>query len=224
MSRPRHALFAEDFREEPWWWHAAPPEIAGEPPALPPEVDLLVVGAGYTGLSGARTAASAGRSVLVLDSLALGAGASTMNAGFVGRVLKHGFRSLLASHGAAFAKEAYGEADNAFRRVFEVVGGEGMDCHLKRCGRFIGALTPEHLDDMTAEYEARQEHLGTQFQTVPRERVPEEIGSPRFCGGIVIPDLGSLHPAEYLHALLASARRAGATVVGHCPVRAVRPV
>ena len=77
---------------------------------------------------------------------------------------------------------------------------------------------------MRTEYDLRAEHLGTHYHVVPPDRVDRELGSEAYpAGGIVIPDLGSLHPALYHHGLLLAARREGATVVGHCPALAVRP-
>ena len=79
------SLFAEDFRTEPWWWHAAPrPEEAPAP--LPAETDVAIVGSGYTGLSCALTLARGGHDVAVLEADAPGFGASSRNAGFVGKV------------------------------------------------------------------------------------------------------------------------------------------
>jgi cation diffusion facilitator CzcD-associated flavoprotein CzcO len=49
-----------------YWWEAAPlTEIAHKPVA--PTSDVVIVGAGYTGLGAAITLARAGRSVQVFD-------------------------------------------------------------------------------------------------------------------------------------------------------------
>ena len=56
---------------KPYWqdgWSAGLPEIS-----LPTSVDVLIVGAGYTGLSAARETAKAGAATLVLDAAAIGA-------------------------------------------------------------------------------------------------------------------------------------------------------
>ena len=74
--------FHPDFKAEPYWWDAAPPEDAsGE--ALPERVDVLIVGSGFAGLSAALEAARAGVSVAVLDSGLLGGGASSRSGGMV---------------------------------------------------------------------------------------------------------------------------------------------
>ena len=58
----------DDFTTDPGWWEAARPWSSGEAP-LPAATDVLVVGAGYTGLSAALTPTEAGREVLVVDRL-----------------------------------------------------------------------------------------------------------------------------------------------------------
>ena len=62
------------------------------PPKLPlPErVDIAVIGAGFTGLSAARTLAKLGASVAVLESETVGWGASSRNGGMVLTGLKLG--------------------------------------------------------------------------------------------------------------------------------------
>src|SRR5258708_38465434 len=77
----------------PLWMHNADlPAPSSEP--LPSRVDVLVVGAGYTGLSAARETARAGRSTLVLDAGEFGAGCSSRNGGQVGYSIKPPFHSL----------------------------------------------------------------------------------------------------------------------------------
>ena len=71
------------MRLAPYWWDAAP-RVAQSPPPLPDQIDVLVIGAGYTGLCAALVLAKAGRSVLVCEAGFLGAGASTRNGGMLG--------------------------------------------------------------------------------------------------------------------------------------------
>jgi gamma-glutamylputrescine oxidase len=74
-------LFHDEFRIAPYWWDAAPPETSRV--ALPPSVDLVIVGSGYCGLSAAVEAARQGASVAVLDAAEIGAGGSTRSGGMV---------------------------------------------------------------------------------------------------------------------------------------------
>src|ERR1700730_15631969 len=86
----------------PLWMHNAPmPPPSAE--ALPSRVDVLVIGAGYTGLSAARETAAAGRATLVLDAGELGAGCSSRNGGQVAYSIKPSFDSLKAKFGADVA-------------------------------------------------------------------------------------------------------------------------
>ena len=55
------------FETQPYWWRAAPlTQTGAEPP--PRKADVLVIGAGFTGLSAALTLARAGRQVTVVDA------------------------------------------------------------------------------------------------------------------------------------------------------------
>src|ERR1700722_14180012 len=84
-----------------WMQNAHLPAPSSQP--LPSRVDVLVIGAGYTGLSAARETALAGRSTLVLDAGELGAGCSSRNGGQVAYSIKPSFNSLRAKFGADLA-------------------------------------------------------------------------------------------------------------------------
>lgn len=211
MEIPGQASPARALAATPYWWEDAPRPRLGERP-LPPRVDVAIIGSGITGLSAACVLARAGRSVLVLEAGVPGYGASSRNAGYVGRTLKHSFRTLAERRGLARATEIYRELRAAFDAVIEMVQAERIECALRVCGRFIAANSPRHYEELARELEARRKHLGDEFEMVPRAEQHREIGSELYFGGALIPDLGALHPARYHLGLLNAAMRSGAII------------
>lgn len=215
-------LCTTDFKNQPYWWDLAAPEpiSAG---ALPATVEVAIVGSGLTGISAALTLLRAGRSVVVLDSEDPGFGASRRNAGYIGRTLKKSFPELMEAKGREHALTVYRELDNALQLVRTVIAEEGIDCYLAQCGRFIGATSPAHYDDLARNLEVTKQHLGFDYHMVSRDEQRREFESPVYYGGAVIPDLGSLHPGLYHKGLLARVLEAGGQVFGRTPVLSLRP-
>ena len=222
MNRPPTPRLAPDFKLAPHWWDAAP-RPAPEPRPLPSRVDVAVVGSGITGLSAALHLARGGRHVAVLERDALGIGASSRNAGYIGRTFKHSFAKLSRKRGLDFAVAVYRELQAAFDSVAETVCNEAIDCHFHICGRFIMAVSPAQYETIAEEYELRRRHLGQEYEMVPRARQHTEIGSDAYHGGAIVPDLGSIHPGLYHQGLLDRARDAGAELHPATPVSRVAP-
>jgi glycine/D-amino acid oxidase-like deaminating enzyme len=206
--------------EAPHWWEAAPRPVLPEQP-VPARSDAVIVGSGITGLNAALVLARAGRQVTVFEAGEAGAGASTRNAGYVGRSLKHDYSALLRRHGRAMAAAVYAEMQAANDAVFEVVQAEAIACHLERCGRVVLAHSPRQMRDLAAELALKQEHLGEAHTLLDRAGVAAETGSDRFAGGALIPDLAALHPGLYHAGLLERALAAGVTVLARTPVTGV---
>ena len=223
QAAPSAPVFAPDFKETPYWWDAAPP-TKPEPRMPPPRADVAIVGAGITGLNAALVLARAGRSVVAFDAGDLGHGASTRNAGYVGRSLKHSFGDLMRRHGTDYAVAVYREMQAAFHAVVERVREEQIDCGFKICGRLVLTKAKRQYDDLERELALREKHLGAQFSMLPRARIREEIASDLYCGAALIPDLGSIHPGLYHRGLLERARAAGVEFIGGTKVEHVAPL
>jgi glycine/D-amino acid oxidase-like deaminating enzyme len=211
------SCLAPGFKEQPFWWDAAPlprlPET-GEGTAT----DVAIVGSGYTGLSAALHLLRGGRSVTILDAEDAGFGASRRNAGYIGRTLKRDVTWLAERYGLDHAIAIYRELDDALKLVQRLIAEEGIDCHLTLCGRFIGATSPAHFEILARDLAAMKRHLGFDFHMLSRTEQRAEMATDFYFGGAVIPDLGALHPGLYHKGLLDRVIAAGGVVRPRAPV------
>lgn len=210
-------LKAEDFSSEPYWWRAARP-VATTRVSLTGKYDVLIIGAGITGLRAAIDLARSGRQVVVCDARDPGAGASRLNAGFLGRTLKWSYSDLLARSGSAVARAVYEELQAAYDCTLQFIAAENIACFAERCGRFVGATSEAHLERLVNDAERTRQGLGFDYQFITPQQVRIEIATDAYVGGIVIPDLGSLHPGLYHKGLVDLAVSNGVTIAGRTQV------
>ena len=89
-------------RQQSYWLDQIDP-MPALPQVPPARVDVLVIGAGYTGLNAAIQTARGGRSTLVIDAHAPGYGCSTRNGGQISTSVKPSRAKLAAKFGDARA-------------------------------------------------------------------------------------------------------------------------
>jgi glycine/D-amino acid oxidase-like deaminating enzyme len=182
---------------------------------------VAIIGSGITGLVAALHLARGGRQVTIFEAREPGYGASTRNAGYVGRTLKHGFGELVESRGLLFATQIYGELMDAFLAVKETVESENIACHYSQQGRLLLATGSAMYEAMAREFALREKHLREPFAMVSRAEQTKEIGTERYFGGVKIEDHAGLHPGLYHQSLLDAARAAGVTIAAHTPVQRI---
>lgn len=190
------------------------PDLPPDPPA---QVDVAIIGAGYTGLNAAIQTARGGRSTLVLDAENPGFGCSTRNGGQISTSVKPSLDRLAAKFGIEKARAIRDEGKSALTWIGDFIGTEGLDCDFRRCGRFHAAHSPRHYRELVREAEKMKAVEGIESFAVPRAEQRKELGTDAYFGGVVFPQHCALHPAKYLRGLLRLALEAGAQVVGHCP-------
>jgi glycine/D-amino acid oxidase-like deaminating enzyme len=201
-----------------WMQNASMPASSTQP--LPARVDVLVIGAGYTGLSAARETASAGRSTLVLEAGELGAGCSSRNGGQVAYSIKPSFESLKMKFGADRAFRICREGLDAVEYL-RSLASQQIECDWRADGCFFGAHTAGHFRAMVKGAENQPRGLEQRINIVRKAEQREEIDSDFYHGGCVYPDDASLDPTRLLLGLWRQARDSGASVLDRCPVTAV---
>lgn len=203
---------------KPFWWEAAPRrQTPGR--TIPARTDVAIVGSGYTGLSAALTLLAKGRDVVVLDRGVPGHGASTRNGGQIGSGnQKFPVKRLVALHGEKKAAELLREGTAMLDYIAHLIQAENIDCHFQRCGRFRGAMRPEHYEAMARDMEDLKRVAGVESFMVPRTEQHNEIGTDVFFGGSVLPKDASLHPALFHSGLMQCVEDLGGVIVGNAGV------
>ncbi len=214
------SIFLPQSSFDPWWWEAAPP-AATITNNVPSAADVAIIGAGYTGLSAALTLANAGRSVVVVDALDPGQGASSRNGGMMGSGHKVSFAAMSARYGRATAMGIIEEGLASLAYTTDLIRRENIDCHYSQTGRFRAAFNAAHYDNLGREVDFLHKELGVEVDMVPKAEQHREVATDAYHGGCVYHRHGALHPALFHKGLLDRVMAAGAIVIGRTPVTAI---
>jgi glycine/D-amino acid oxidase-like deaminating enzyme len=199
------------FKQSNYWLDTAafPTPTAGD---LPPTADVAIVGAGFTGLSAARTLAKRGANVVVLEANTVGWGASSRNGGMVLTGMKLDVETLAARYGMEAAKRMYAASLASIAFVEQIVREEQIDCNFSRSGHLEVACKQSHFDTYARSVELIGREFNHQLRVVPKKELQSEIGSDIYFGGIVDDVSAGLNPARYVTGLGRAALAAGAGV------------
>jgi glycine/D-amino acid oxidase-like deaminating enzyme len=210
-------IFHKDFKAQPFWWEAHKPGALPEI-ALPREVRVVIVGAGYAGLSAALELTNLGLDCLVLDANEPGFGASTRNGGMVSGGVNVGKRYMSKPMPADQAAPFMADAADAFTLIEDLITKEKIDCGWTKAGYFLGAWCKSHYNDMAKKVEHLNAAAKSDCFLVPQERQREEIGSDYYRGGMVVGRAAHIHPALFFKGLLGLCQKRGVKIASKTPV------
>jgi glycine/D-amino acid oxidase-like deaminating enzyme len=189
---------------------------------LPEMADVAVVGAGFTGLSAARTLAKRGARVAVLESETIGWGASSRNGGMVLTGLKLGVNQLKSKYGRDLTRRMYAASLASIDCVEQIVKQEEIDCDFSRCGHLEVACKQKHFDDYQRQAEIVEVEFNHKLRIVTRIGLNGEIGSSIYFGGMVDETSACCNPARYVAGLAHAAIKAGAEIYEHTRVNSIQ--
>jgi glycine/D-amino acid oxidase-like deaminating enzyme len=189
---------------------------------LPEVVDVAVIGAGFTGLSAARTLAKRGAKVAVLESETIGWGASSRNGGMVLTGMKLGVNQLISMYGRELTQRMYAASLASMDCVEQIVGEEGIDCDFARSGHLEVACKQKHFDDYARQAEAIAREFNHSLRVVQKHELSAEIGSTIYYGGMVDEVSAGCNPARYVAGLARAAVKAGAEIFEHARVETIQ--
>jgi glycine/D-amino acid oxidase-like deaminating enzyme len=215
----------------PYWWDTLQgdwtpgldPQDKPQPDARNVEpigrrFDVVVMGAGYTGLSAARQLARSGATVAVFEKGSAGAGASSRNAGQVLTGLKLDVATLVSTYGEERARELFDVSCEAITVLEQLVGDEHISCEFERTGHLQAAARPGHLGDFRREQALLARVFDHAVSIVEARDQSTELDARGYHGLLVDEKSCAINPAKYVHGLTAAAARAGAVIFEQTPV------
>ena len=210
------------MKEQNYWLTTAEMPAADASRPLPERVDVAVIGAGFTGLSAARTLAKRGARVAVLESETMGWGASSRNGGMVLTGMKLGVNKLISMYGRELTRRMYAASLASMDCVEQIVREENIDCDFSRCGHLEVACKQSHFDDYARQVDVIAREFNHELRVVQRQELGAEIGSNIYYGGMVGEVSAGLNPARYVVGLGCAAMKAGADVFEHARVESMQ--
>ncbi|WP_189375256.1 MULTISPECIES: FAD-dependent oxidoreductase [unclassified Mesorhizobium] len=203
-------------------WHAVSRDRLPRP-ALEDrlDVDLAIVGGGFTGVSTALHAAAKGLSVAVLEAEIIAWGATGRNAGFVVPNFAKMDPDAISAHlgpqrGERLIEFAAGSAD----LVFGLVERHGIACDAVQNGWIQAAHSWAALEKIRSR--ARQwAERGRPAVMLDPQQTEALTGACGYAGGWMDHSGGVLNPVEFARGLADAAEKAGARIFEHTRVTSI---
>jgi glycine/D-amino acid oxidase-like deaminating enzyme len=199
------------------WAATAAPAPATTPLDTDAQADVIVIGAGYCGLSTALHLAERGVRVAVLEAKEIGFGASGRNGGQVIPGLKHDPSELLRMFGREEGQRLVDFAKGTADAVFDLIDKHAMNVPRARQGWIQGAHTPAALQ--LAERRSRDwQAQGVAARQLDRNETARLLGTDKYFGGWLDPRGGGVQPLSYARELARAAQAAGVVIHTGTPV------
>ena len=219
---------ASDYRKLSLWLDTVPGSLEPGPP-LPGnrDVDVAIVGAGFTGLWTAYYLAQAdpGLRIAICEKEIAGFGASGRNGGWCSALFPASLAKLERMAGRAQAIAMHRAMQQTVDEVGRAAAAESIDCHWAKGGTVQLARSATQLERAAAEVrEARTFGFGEDdLRLLTADEARSMVSASGVVGGTFTPHCAAIHPARLVRGLADAVRRRGVELFERTPVLDIQP-
>ena len=186
------------------------------------DVDVAIIGAGYTGLWTAyylkRQAPDL--NIVIIEAQTAGFGASGRNGGWLmGNLL--GEDRLLAASSPEQRRASYDLLHDIPEEVKSVIEREGIDCDYRKGGALYCAARYPEQEASLRQYLDKLYSQGlneNDYRWLSPEQLAQQIRMAKPYGAIYAPHVATLHPAKLVRGLARAVERMGVRIYENSPV------
>jgi len=211
-----------------YWWDSLPDELRiafGEELTADADVDVAIVGAGYTGLWTAYHLQKIDPDVriAVVDAHVAGFGASGRNGGWASALFPVELDAIARVHGREAALATKLTMIESVTDLGSVAAAEGWDVHWAHGGTIVAARTPLQVQRAHAEVDDAAE-WGLDAPTFLDRDEARALFSPTdLLGATFTPHCVALHPARLVRLLARTVVERGALLFENSQVQRIEP-
>jgi len=201
-------------------WAAVTPDPGlSRPLDTDADVDAVIIGAGFTGLSATLELARSGQKVMLLEAQGVGWGASGRNNGQVIPILTAAEPRAIVERWGAAGERFVRLIGNSASVLFDIARREGIaaDAEAEQAGWFQPAHSPGRMKLSRTRVEAWQQ-FGFPARLLDREEAAALLGTDFWYGGMLNPTGGHINPLGLARGLARAARGHGAIIHEGTPV------
>ena len=199
----------------PYWWEDYKPYHFQNCSINNQTYDLVIIGAGYTGICAAQESVSKNLKTLLIDQNALGEGASTRSAGMVSGGLNFGKKvDLFKEYGDQMAVDFIKESIDSYRFLEDRVNGYHSEVKFQKTGRLVLAHSKKKLEALRKKIDLLNRLTNLKLDFL--KNIDHEISNDYYKGGMLVHDAASIHPSLFYKFLLDKALNCKLDIFSPC--------
>lgn len=200
-----------------WYTSSIPPPVSLPPLAGSRQADVVILGAGLTGLGAAVSLAQQGLEVVVLEAQRVGWGASGRNGGQALVGFGCDQQVLEGLTGQAHARLLFEYSRQGLALLKQRIEQFQIDCQW-RPGAVDVAISARQASGLQRQAERMAALYDYPLQLWDQAQLQAQVASPRFIAGLFDANAGHLHPLRYVLGLARAARQLGVRIHEHSAV------
>ncbi|PUB10175.1 NAD(P)/FAD-dependent oxidoreductase [Yoonia sediminilitoris] len=192
------------------------------------QIDICIVGAGYSGLSAGLHLVEQGYKVAIIEGARVGWGASGRNGGQIVNGLNASLQTIAKRYGQDTANFVAGLVQEGGEIIRERVKTYDIQCDLKP-GNIFAGLTGAHMKELEARRALWASYGLHNQDMLDKAQMHDHVGSDLYAGGMIDHTGGHMHPLNLCLGEAAAFENLGGVIYEQSPVisadtDAARPV
>jgi glycine/D-amino acid oxidase-like deaminating enzyme len=210
------------------WWATIPTTPAVRPSLRGDlDVDVAIVGAGYTGLWTALALhdRSPALRIAVLEDEVAGFGASGRNGGWASALYPRSFEEVASGHGIESARHLRDALRRGVGELGAAARAERIECDFERGGTVTLARSLPQVRRLHDELDAARQHGDgpEDLEWLEPDEARERCNATGVLGALYTPHCAAVHPAKLAVGLAAAVERRGISIYEHTHVSRIEP-